>query len=192
MQEKGYGGISAQDIADALDFSKANFFYHVKSKEDLLYHIFVDTLQFAIRHYELILQRRAPAAEKLRGLIDLYVQLMTDHGAVMQVWFNEKSHLTPEHEAEVNRLEQRIRELLSDFYTEAIRRGEFRNIHPRLASMSMFGMCFALTRWPELRQQLSIAELTEQMQELACAALVRAPAIEARRAGRHAPTRPGR
>ena len=172
MQEKGYGGISAQHIADALEFSKANFFYHVKSKEDLLYHIFVDTLQFAIRHYEEILTREAPAAERLRALIAFYIQLMTDHGAVMQVWFKEKGHLTPEHDAEVTRLERRIQALNNDFYTGAIRRGEFRNIHPRLASVSMFGMCFALARWPELRGELSIAELTEQMQQLACGALV--------------------
>ena len=173
MQEKGYGGISAQDIADALDFSKANFFYHVRSKEDLLYHIFVDTLQFAIRHYEEILARDTSAAEKLRALIAFYVQLMTEHGAVMQVWFKERAHLTPEHEAEAVRFERRIQALHSEFYTDAIRRGEFRDIDPRLASISMFGMCFALTKWSELSQRLSIAELTEQMQQLAAGALLR-------------------
>jgi len=173
MQEKGYGGISAQDIADALDFSKANFFYHVKSKEELLYHIFVDTYELAIRHYEEILAREAPAAEKLRALIDFYIRLMTEHGAVMQVWFKERAHLTPEHEAEALKFERRIQALHRDFYTDAIRRGEFRDINPRLASISMFGMCFALTKWPELRDQLSMAQLTEQMQQLACGALVR-------------------
>jgi len=173
MQQKGYGGISAQDIADELEFSKANFFYHVKSKEDLLYHIFVDTYQFAVRHYEEILTREAPAAEKLRALIDFYVRLMTEHGAVMQVWFKERAHLTPEHEAEALRFERRIQALMSNFYTDAIRRGEFRDINPRLASISIFGMCFALTKWPELRDQLSMTELTEQMQQLASGALLR-------------------
>jgi AcrR family transcriptional regulator len=173
MQEKGYGGISAQDIADALEFSKANFFYHVRSKEDLLYHIFVDTYQFAIRHYEEILARELPAVEKLRALIEFYVRLMTEHGAVMQIWFKERAHLTPEHEAEAMRFERRIQALLGDFYTDAIRRGEFRDVDPRLAAVSMFGMCFALTKWPELTQRLSMAELTEQMQQLAYGALVR-------------------
>jgi AcrR family transcriptional regulator len=172
MQEKGYGGISAQDIADALDFSKANFFYHVKSKEDLLYHIFVDTLQFTIRHLEQIMTRKASAAEKLRALIDVYVQLMTDHAAVMQVWFREKGHLTPDHEAAVTRLEGRIHALLNAFYTEAMGRGEFRMVHPRLAAASMFGMCYALTRWPELVKELPVDRLTGQMQQLACGALM--------------------
>ena len=173
MQEKGYGGISAQDIADALGFSKANFFYHVKSKEDLLYHIFVDTLQFTIEHLEQIMARDADASEKLRALIDLYVRLMTDHAAVMQVWFKEKAHLTPEHAVTVTRLERRIRTLVDRFYTDAIQRGAFRKVDPRLARVSIFGMCFALTRWPELQADLSAPVLIEQMQQLACGALLR-------------------
>jgi AcrR family transcriptional regulator len=173
MQEKGYGGISAQHIADALDFSKANFFYHVKSKEQLLFQIIVENLQFAIRHYEEILKRKATARDKLRAVIAFYVELMTEHGAVIQVWYNEKNHLTPAHFAEVSRLERRIQRLFEKFYSDAIRRGEFRRIHPRLAGISMFGLCFTLTRWPELTRQLSRVELTNSLQSLACVGLLR-------------------
>ena len=172
MQHKGYDGISAQQIADALEFSKANFFYHVKTKEELLYHIFVDTLQFTIRHLEEVMARQQSASEKLAAVIDLYVQLMTDHAAVMQVWFREKDHLTAKHRAEVERLEMRIKAVLGPFYTSAIGRGEFRDVDPQLAAIAMFGMCFALTRWPDLQKRLSIRELTEGLQALARGALL--------------------
>lgn len=173
MQEKGYGGISAQHIADALEFSKANFFYHIKNKEELLYQIFVETLNVTIRQLEEIFARQDTSSEKLRAIIDHYVHLMTDHAAVMQVWFKEKGHLTPEHEAEVTRLEQHIGMLLDDFYTRAIDSGDFRNVDPRIAGIGMFGMCFALTRWPELRDRFAVRRLSEQMQELACGALLK-------------------
>jgi AcrR family transcriptional regulator len=173
MEQKGYGGNSAQNIADALEFSKANFFYHVKSKEDLLYHIFIDALHFSIRHLEAILARKGPASEKLRTLVDFYVRLMTDHAAVMQVWFKEKGHLTHEHEADVTALENRIGTLLEGFFADAMRRGEFRRVHPRLPGMSIVGMCFSFTRWPDIHSQLSLQELTNQMQKLVTAALVR-------------------
>jgi len=48
MEEKGFAAVSVQHLADALEFSKANFYHHIKSKEKLLYEVFVDTLQFAI------------------------------------------------------------------------------------------------------------------------------------------------
>ena len=173
MQQKGYAGVSARDIADALAFSKANFFYHVKSKQDLLYHIFVEPLQLTIRRVEEILARQAPAVDTLRALIDLYVQLMTDHTAVMLVWFKERSHLTPEHHAEVIQLERHIQGLANKFYADAIHRGEFRAVHPSLARISIFGMCFMLCRWPHVQDELSIPELKRQLQELACGALLR-------------------
>jgi len=57
-QEKGYGGISAQEIADALNFSKANFFYHIRNKESLPFEIFVETLTFTINGIQTIVARR--------------------------------------------------------------------------------------------------------------------------------------
>ena len=173
MQHKGYDGISAQQIADALEFSKANFFYHVKTKEDLLFHIFVDTLQFTIRHMEEVMARQQSASETLAAVIDVYMQLMIDHAAVMQVWFREKDHLTAKHRAEIERLEARIKAILGPFYTKAISSGEFRDVDPQLAVVAMFGMCFAVTRWPELQKRLSAGKLTEGMQALALGAMLR-------------------
>ena len=43
---------------------------------------------------------------------------------------------------------------------------------PQLAAIAMFGMCFALTRWPDLPKRLSIRELTEGLQALARGALL--------------------
>src|SRR5262245_46073049 len=90
IEVKGYGGISAQDIADALNFSKANFFYHVGSKENLLYEIFVETLTFTINRLETIVGGDDVPDDKLRAIVDLYVRLAVERAAVMQVWFKEK------------------------------------------------------------------------------------------------------
>ena len=58
MEEKGFAAVSVQHLADALEFSKANFFYHLDSKEHLLHEIFIDTLQFSLGHLEDILGRK--------------------------------------------------------------------------------------------------------------------------------------
>ena len=51
--------------------------------------------------------------------------------------------------------------------------GEFRDVDPQLAAVAMFGMCFAVTRWPELQKRLSAGKLTEGMQALALGAMLR-------------------
>ena len=52
MEERGFSAVSVQHLADALEFSKANFYHHLNSKEKLLHEIFVEILQFSSRHIE--------------------------------------------------------------------------------------------------------------------------------------------
>lgn len=173
MTVKGFGGMSTRDIADELEFSKANFFYHVKSKEDLLYQIFVETLEYTIRHFEEIVRRSDPPPAKLRAIVDFYVRLHCERSAVMLVWFKEKGHLTAEHDAHVTRLEQQVETMLLGFYRSAIASGHLRAIDPMVIGFSVFGMCFALTRFAHHREHLSIESLSTEIQEIACNGLLR-------------------
>ena len=104
--------MSAQDIADELQFSKANFFYHVRSKEELLHEIFVENLNYGIRHVEAIIARPDAPPDRLRALMEFYVQLNTERAAIMLVWYKEKSHLTAAHQEVINQLEDRIATML--------------------------------------------------------------------------------
>ena len=54
MEEKGFAAVSVQHLADALEFSKANFYHHIESKEKLLYEIFVEVLQSSLERIESI------------------------------------------------------------------------------------------------------------------------------------------
>jgi AcrR family transcriptional regulator len=170
---KGFAGMSARDLAGELDFSKANFFYHVRSKEDLLHEIFVETLNNSIRHIEEIVTRAEPHPDRLKALMDFYVRLNTERATVMLVWFKEKEHLTLEHQAQILALEHRIAAMLNEFYRGGVESGHFQPIDPRIARVVIFGMCFALTRWPQLRDEFSPQALSAQIWKVASAGLLR-------------------
>lgn len=168
--------MSAQDIAEELAFSKANFFYHVGSKEDLLYEIFVETLQYGLRHIEEIVERPLSPPDRLRALIDFYVRLNTERAAVMLVWYKERDHLNERHQEQIAVLEQRIGTMLNEFYRSGVESGHFQVIDPRIARVAIFGMCFALTRWPQLREEFSVEVLSGQLQKVACEGMLRSNA----------------
>jgi AcrR family transcriptional regulator len=172
MTDRGFAGMSARELAESLQVSKANFFYHLKSKETLLYEIFVETLEYTHRRIEGILARPEPAPAKLRLLIDFYAQLLTERSAVMLVWFRERGHLTPKHQRHVTQLEKRFLDPLLDFYRRAIEEGEFRPMDPVLARMAVFGMCFQLVRYPRLRRTMSVQTISQQLQQFACEGLL--------------------
>ena len=70
MEEKGFAAVSVQHLADALEFSKANFYHHIESKEELLYEIFLDTLRYSSGRIEAILNGSDSLPDKLRALIE--------------------------------------------------------------------------------------------------------------------------
>jgi AcrR family transcriptional regulator len=176
MEEIGFSAMSVQHVADALEFSKANFYHHLDSKEKLLHEIFVDHLLFSLRHIEEIVGRDAPIADRFRALVAFYVSMMTERRAVMLVWFKERAHLEPAHLAEVTELEQRITAALAAFYSKGIDEGHFKPLDPSIIRMAIFGMCFILTRLPGAPDRDSIATITRQLQELATGGLLIAPA----------------
>jgi AcrR family transcriptional regulator len=165
MEDKGFAGVSVQHLADALEFSKANFFYHIDSKEHLLHEIFVDTLQFSLGNLEEILEREEPIPQRLRSLVEFYVSMMIDRRAVMLVWFKERAHLTPAHLKEVSRLERQIVAKLEAFYARGMSEGYFKPLQPDVVRIAVFGMCFMLTKLSRANRG-SVASITRQLQDL--------------------------
>ena len=172
MEEKGFAAMSVRHVADALDFSKANFYHHVDSKEELLYDIFIDTLQYSLSHIEEIVASDQSKPDQLRALVAFYVSLMLDRRAVMLVWFKERAHLTEAHQKEVARLEQEIGALLERFYASGASAGHFKRLAPDVLRMAIFGMCFQLTKLHKRPDRAAAADITRQLQELACGGLL--------------------
>lgn len=170
MEEKGFSAVSVQHVADALAFSKANFYHHIESKEKLLHEVFVDTLQHAIANITAIVSSGRTPSEQLHALVEFYVSLMLDRRAVMLVWFKERAHLTGVHLEEVTELEHQVSAVLRQLYTTGVEQGVFKPMDPDLLRMAIFGMCFQLTKLPPAH--LSRETITRQLQELATGGLL--------------------
>ena len=172
MEEKGFAAMSVRHIADALDFSKANFYHHVDSKEDLLHDVFVETLRFSLARIEAIVGNGDSTQDQLRTLIEFYVSLMTDRRAVMLVWFKERAHLTVAHQKDVSRLEDQIIATLEQFYARGMAEGIFKPLDVDIVRTAIFGMCFLLTMLSQKKGRTTIAAITRQLQVLASTGLL--------------------
>ena len=175
MEERGFSAVSVQHLADALEFSKANFYHHLDSKEKLLHEIFVEILQFSSRQIEDIVNGQDSIPDKFRTLIAFYVTLMTERRAVMLVWFKERAHLTDSHLTEVSQLERQITGALERFYAQGIAEGYFKPMDTTVLRLAVFGMCFLLTKLPEHPKRPSAAVITRQLQQFATTGLLAYP-----------------
>ena len=137
-RKKGFAAVSVQHLADALEFSKANFYHHIESKEELLYEIFLDTLRNSSSRIEAILNGSDSLPDKLRALIGS-VWLITGARAVMLVWFKERAHLNEAHQSIVTQEERRVTTLLEQLYATGIRGGIFQadGYHPQIGDLRL-------------------------------------------------------
>lgn len=58
-------------------------------------------------------------------------------------------------------------------YRAGVELGQFQPIDPRIARVVIFGMCFALTRWPQLREEFSQPAISAQIWKVASEGLLR-------------------
>ena len=173
MEEKGFAAVSVQHLADALEFSKANFYHHVESKEQLLHEIFVEILQYSLSHVETIVNADASYQQRLADLVAFYMSLMTERRAVMLVWFKERAHLQGKHDEEVGKLEQGLGIALDRFYANGSKAGAFKKMDPEAMRHAVFGACFMFTKHKHHLERPAIAKLTRQLQDFVSAGLLR-------------------
>jgi AcrR family transcriptional regulator len=81
---------------DELDFTKAALYYYVQDKQDVLFRIFLQTLEMALETVEEIVHSAMTPPEKLRTFIDRQVRMIAEHPELFTVYFDEKVHLAAE------------------------------------------------------------------------------------------------
>jgi AcrR family transcriptional regulator len=166
MGRKGFAATTIEDVADKVDFTKAAFYYYVENKEELLYEIFLDVLTVGLDQLDAIGRSADRPSAKLRAIIHMYVRRMAEHKERSTVYLQEKRHLEPAHQREVDRLERRALDILRDVIKQGIAAREFRRVDPTVAALGLIGMCVWVHRWYRESGALSIDEVASTFEDL--------------------------
>jgi AcrR family transcriptional regulator len=166
MGQKGFTATTIRDVADKVDFTQAAFYYYVENKEELLYQIFREVLTVGLAQLEEISQAPLAPSAKLRSIIHMYVRRMAEHKERSTVYLQEKRHLEPAHQREVERLERRALDILRDVIKQGISAGEFRKVDPTVAALGLIGMCVWVHRWYRESGLLSIDEVASTFESM--------------------------
>jgi TetR/AcrR family transcriptional regulator, cholesterol catabolism regulator len=171
MQEKGFQGMTLQHVADELDFTKAALYYYVRDKQDVLFRIFLQTLEMALETAKAIVQSEMSPPEKLRAFIDRQVRMIAEHPELFTVYFNEMAHLTSEHAQTASDKERQIVQAIVTIFQQGVVDGYFRDVDPVVATFAVMGVSNWVYRWYRLEGQLSINEVSKVLQIVALSGL---------------------
>ena len=161
--EKGYDGASMQDIAEAVNLTKAGLYHHVGSKDRLLYEIMnygMDILD------ETVLERVKSIEdpqEKLRqtiiGHIDLVVRA---RDLEITVILHENRSLKGPLRKKINARKKAYIHYLEDLIAQVQdKSGHERLISPTLAAFNLLGIINWLYQWYNPEGPISQEELTQ-------------------------------
>jgi TetR/AcrR family transcriptional regulator, cholesterol catabolism regulator len=151
---KGYNATSLNDVAEALDITKAGLYYYVESKQDLLYRIINLGLDSVQREVLDPAREITDAEQRLRFIIYNHARLSAggNHAVVII------SH-------EVNELNFHQR--------EAKKEGKLREIDLTTATFTLLGMIIWLSRWFSPKGKMTVENVCEDVCEMALGGIMR-------------------
>ncbi len=104
--ERGYNGVSLEEIGAAVGVSGPAVYRHFAGKQALLGAVLVDVSQDLVDGGTRRASSAETPAERMRHLIDFHVDFALVHADVIRVHDREMAHLAPEDHAAVRRLQR--------------------------------------------------------------------------------------
>jgi len=147
MVEKGYGGTSIGDIAQAVGMTKAGLYHHISGKQDMLYQILNHAMDELERVVSTPVRLIEDPEERLRHLIRLHIQGSIEHGLVFTVLMSEINHLAPAHQKEIRGRIEEYHALIRETLQELDGNGRLRSLDVNIATMHIMKTITGVARW---------------------------------------------
>jgi AcrR family transcriptional regulator len=149
FKANGYVNTSMQDLADEVGILKPSLYYHIRSKEDLLYEIFAEIHEDVRRIMTEVDEHEGlDSTEELRLWARLHVQHAITHQEKIAVFFQEVGSLSQERMAPIMAMRQAYeRFVLSLIQSEQLAGKVDASLDAKQLSLLAFGVLNWLHVW---------------------------------------------
>lgn len=165
IARRGYRGTSLKEIARELGVSEPALYYYFRSKEEMLFTIYMDTLTTALKDVRGIRQGVGTPEQKLRRAIGRFTQVVTEQ-KMFVIFFREKDELSHANWTRITRGERRFIAAISAIVDDGIRDGSFKPMPPTVVTFALLGMAAWVPRWFRRSGPLSIDQVIEAFCEM--------------------------
>lgn len=172
--EKGFGGASMQEIAEALGVTRTAVYYYFKNKDEILTALVEEvTLRAKRLSSRVASEADADPRERLRALVHQHAMLILTHHNEFRIIDRTEQQL-PDRAYRAN--EDAKRAVLNNFTAAieaGVQTGVFRVVDAKVAAFTMIGMCSWPAFWYKPDGAKSAAEIADTIAELAVQSVIR-------------------
>lgn len=167
FKARGYHAATMQDIADEVGILKGSLYHHFESKEELLYLVVKESITRLYRTVQRVVATRAPAAEKVRRVIEAQLEAFDEHYPHLFVYLRETDSLQQRLKGKIKEDPKHYERLWQRILEAGVKSGEFRaDLDVKVASFGVLGMLNWLYKWYDPRGRLTAREVAEQFSAL--------------------------
>jgi AcrR family transcriptional regulator len=138
FNERGYRGTSLDEVTQQLDVTKGAFYYHIETKEDLLYQCFQRMLELESETIENAFRMGRSGAEKIEFILrHLFNIQHSEEGPL--IGYRSLLSLNEERRHEILAETLRLSDELGKLISEGIEDGSIRNVDPQIIENAIAG-----------------------------------------------------
>ena len=145
--EKGYEGASIRDISRSSRVSLSGLYYYVKSKQEILYLIQIQTFRTILGRLQNSLRGIHEPSERLRILVHNHLEYFLQHPTEMKVLAHEDDALEGQYRQEVAEIKRKYYGTAIEIFEGLRPEDRKRGLTPRVAVLSLFGMMNWIHTW---------------------------------------------
>ncbi|HEX2530139.1 MAG TPA: TetR/AcrR family transcriptional regulator [Burkholderiaceae bacterium] len=162
FREKGYDKTTVRDIAAAVGIQAGSWFYHFKTKQDILLAVMEQGMARSLESIEAIVAQSLPPRETFRQLVRTHLQtLLAPNNHFIPVLLYESRSLDKAARAKIVALTDRY-EAIWDEVIDALHRSGDWTLPTRLDRLLLFGALNWSAQWYRAGAGISIEELADQ------------------------------
>ncbi|MBF6129805.1 TetR/AcrR family transcriptional regulator [Nocardia brasiliensis] len=158
--EKGFHGTGVAEIGDRADVQRGALYYHIGSKEELLWQILHDYIQLMLVEAEQIVAGDDDPISQLRQLIHSHVRLIIEHRSEVAIQLRDVTALTGERGAQLQELRDRVQQCWQRVIDTGYAAGLLRT-DDHVVTNSVLGMLNMVTFWYRPHGEHSPAEIAQ-------------------------------
>ncbi len=153
--EKGYHGVSIEEIAKTAEVSKGLVIYHFGSKEELLVQVLRQGTAVLFTQLDTAIQNHETAKDKIRAAVEMYLTIASAGPALTRmamIAVFEAAYSESIRKLWLAFMEENLNRF-AELIDEGISKGELKPVDSRLVTQLVMAMAFEIMRLAALKQE---------------------------------------
>ncbi|HEY0484966.1 MAG TPA: TetR/AcrR family transcriptional regulator [Mycobacteriales bacterium] len=163
--EKGYHGTGVAELGDRAGIKRGALYYHIGSKEDLLFDLSKRHVEEALERGRAALESTEDVTEKFRALTREHLRTLAARRPEVIVAEREMHALTGIRARKLKKLRHEYQELFEFVFAEGVERGVFRTADP-IEVMGILGMLNYTYIWLDPKGPVPVDEVADRLTDV--------------------------